>query len=164
MCKGVFTSTKKRKRKWKRNVKTIKEQESVPVGCVRPACRSYLEVCHASGGGVSTYSHPPWTDRHLWKHYLPETSFTGGNNRQTLKNCFRLHFNLMWMGLYIPVWVRHSAVPVTSVDLVCSSWHLSNIVFEPRDHRFVFQIYELFVQITILHWFQKSCCKLYFHL
>ena len=32
------------------NVKTIKEQESIPVGCVRPACRSYTVVCHVFRG------------------------------------------------------------------------------------------------------------------
>ena len=26
------------------------------------------------------HTHPLWTDRHLWKHYLPTTSFADGKN------------------------------------------------------------------------------------
>ena len=50
-------------------------------------------VCVWGGGTHHTRSHPPkkghgtrvptlpsWTDRHLWKHYLPATSLAGGNN------------------------------------------------------------------------------------
>ena len=40
---------------------------------------------HLQGSGVS--SHPQWTDRYLCKHYLPATSFVGGNNTKE-KNIF----------------------------------------------------------------------------
>ena len=45
--------------------------------------------CHVGeGGGVVRYSpHTPWTDTHLWKHYLPATSFAGGNySKETDRN------------------------------------------------------------------------------
>ena len=39
-------------------------------------------------GGANFHSQPPlWTYRHLWKHYLPATSFAGGNY---WKRCFAI--------------------------------------------------------------------------
>ena len=49
----------------------------------------YNQISLASGTLPCDLSHdvfhityptsPPWTDRHLWKHYLRQTSFAGGN-------------------------------------------------------------------------------------
>ena len=90
------------------------KQESIPVGCALPACRPYPVVSQVPcpGGyphqdiptpwtyllprkGAGTrHTHPPertwdkryppWTDRRLWKHYLPATSFTGGNKNNQI--------------------------------------------------------------------------------
>ena len=35
-------------------------------------------------GGVVALPLPPWTDKYLWKHYLPATSFAGGKNEKVL--------------------------------------------------------------------------------
>ena len=89
----------------------IKEQESIAVGCVLPACQPYVIRCQGEGGGgkcpglmsggrgYPTYPMmhvmyiplPPAavdrvTDRHLWKHYLPQASFAGGNQRVSVGN------------------------------------------------------------------------------
>ena len=47
-----------------------------------------------------TYSPPPmWTDTCLWKHYLPQTSFVGGNNAST-----RMHSSRMSTTRFIGHW------------------------------------------------------------
>ena len=66
-------------------------QESIPVGCLPPAGWLYPPFGHThpppertwdqrypaprKGHGTRDTLHPlPWTDKHLWKHYLPATS------------------------------------------------------------------------------------------
>ena len=39
----------------------------------------------AKDGTVQRTELPLWTDKHLWKHYFPATSFVGGNN--LLRSC-----------------------------------------------------------------------------
>ena len=63
---GFITLHRERDRQYRK-------QESIPVGCIPPACQPYV------------FRWPPLIvnrilDTCLWKHYLPQTSFAGGNN------------------------------------------------------------------------------------
>ena len=40
------------------------------------------EFCQSRKVGTLIMEHPPpWTDKHLWKHYLPATLFAGGKKQ-----------------------------------------------------------------------------------
>ena len=69
--------------------KTILEQESIPVGCIPPACadrsggaRGPCTVRSNVSWVMVTWDTPPprWTSRHIWKHYPSAASLTVGNN------------------------------------------------------------------------------------
>ena len=67
----------------------IIEQECIPVGCIPPAFVVAGGTVPGGYGGKALPP-PPWTNwqthGHLWKHYLPATSFVGGN-----ETCCQLH-------------------------------------------------------------------------
>ena len=51
---------------------------SAQVPC--PGAGGVEEEGRYSGHMRTISPYPLWTNRHLWKHYLPTTSFAGGNN------------------------------------------------------------------------------------
>ena len=94
---------------WKMEKNT--EQECIPAGCIPPTSMAISKGwavqggCVCPGGCVSkgVYTpcpiacwdthphspaqlradiHPPWTDRHLWKHYLSAITVAGGKKSQ----------------------------------------------------------------------------------
>ena len=94
-------------------------QESIPVGCIPPACQPMVVVTWFSsdghhillaGGANSscewTYGDPQnrMTDRHPWKHYLPATSLADGKHKQ---NYGSIHTERKRKPAEIGMWMYH---------------------------------------------------------
>ena len=60
---------------------------------------------------------PLWTDKQMWKHYLPATSFAGGENYKVWcvewlkQSCRLLRWN--WIRYLLTPWFKMQAVPST---------------------------------------------------
>ena len=76
------------------------------------------------GGHHWRHAHPyhRWTDRNLWKHYLPATSFAGGKKRSSWT------YLLQWVGLHsrlrammLMLWWR-----VGFIDIFVNIWQFKN--------------------------------------
>ena len=88
-------------------------QMSVAAGVGYPRDRVFYHVAYPM---VHLTAYPPlWTDTCLWKHYLPQSSFAGGNNSHC-SNISQLRNIKCWNNRYIQ--------PLNAVypALMCLSW------------------------------------------